>query len=119
MAIEKDLGISEEDVPPALRITLYRVLQEATSNIVKHAAATRMRVSLQRDAEALHLSIEDNGRGFDPLSVCGQCDGCGAGACRGIGLVSMKERVTLSGGHYRLESSPGAGTRIHAWWPIG
>ena len=119
MAIEKDLCISEQDVPPALRITLYRVLQEATSNIVKHAAATRMRVSLQRDAEALHLTIEDNGRGFEPLSVCAQCDGCGTAVCRGIGLVSMKERVTLSGGHYRLESSLGAGTRIHAWWPLG
>jgi PAS domain S-box-containing protein len=119
MVIEKDLGISEEDVPPALRITLYRVLQEATSNIVKHAAAGWMRVSLQRDAEALHLSIEDNGRGFEPLSVCAQGDGFGTAVCRGIGLVSMKERVTLSGGHYRLESSPGAGTRIHAWWPLG
>jgi PAS domain S-box-containing protein len=117
MVIETELGVGEQDVPPRLRITLYRVLQEATSNIVKHAAAGWMRVSLQRDAEALYLTIEDNGRGFDPAAVCAACDRCGTGACRGIGLVSMKERVTLSGGQYRLDSTPGAGTRIHAWWP--
>ena len=119
MEIETALDIAEQDVPSPLKITLYRVLQEATSNILKHAAAGRMRVSLQRDAEALHLTIEDNGRGFDPPGVCAACDGCGVGVCRGIGLVSMKERVTLSGGQYRLDSSPGAGTRIHAWWPAG
>ena len=118
MVIETELGIGEQDVPPPLRITLYRVLQEATSNIVKHAAAGRMRVSLQRDAEALYLTIEDNGRGFEPASICAACEGCSAGVCRGIGLVSMKERVTLSGGQFRLDSTPGAGTRIHAWWPV-
>lgn len=118
MVVDKAISVSEDDVPPALKITLYRVLQEATSNIVKHAAADRMRVSLSRDAEALHLSIEDNGRGFDPVGMCAQCDGCNVVVCHGIGLVSMKERVTLSGGHYRLESSPGFGTRIKAWWPL-
>ncbi len=119
MEIETALDIDEQDVPSPLKITLYRVLQEATSNILKHAAAGRMRVSLQRDAEALYLTIEDNGRGFHPPGICAACDGCGVAVCRGIGLVSMKERVTLSGGQYRLDSSPGAGTRIRAWWPVG
>lgn len=119
MVVEKVLDVREQDVPAPLKITLYRVLQEATSNIVKHAAAERMCVSLCRDADALHLSIEDNGCGFDPDSLCAQCDICDTTACRGIGLVSMKERVTLSGGQYRLDSSPGFGTRIQASWPLG
>jgi len=118
IAVEKALGVSEQDVPSPLKITIYRILQEATSNVIKHSGARRLRVSLQRDDDGLHLSIEDNGRGFDPKKVCAECSGCSTGACRGIGLVSMKERVTLSGGNYRLESSPGFGTRILASWPI-
>ena len=118
IVIDKVLDVSEQDVPPPLKITIYRILQEATSNIIKHSGASRVRVSIHRDDDALHLSIEDNGQGFDPEQVCTQCDGCSTDVCRGIGLVSMKERVTLSGGNYRLESSPGFGTRIFAAWPI-
>ncbi|MGE5320042.1 MAG: sensor histidine kinase, partial [Hyphomicrobiaceae bacterium] len=94
-------------------ITLYRILQEAASNIIKHSGADRMRVSLYRDEEALHLLIEDNGRGFDPAGVASR-----DGESRGLGLISMKERASLSGGCYRLESSPGFGTRVHASWPL-
>ena len=118
IAVEKVLDVSEQDVPAPLKITIYRILQEATSNIIKHSGANQVRVSLHQDDDALHLSIEDNGCGFDPKQVCAQCSVCSTGACRGIGLVSMKERVTLSGGDYRLESSPGFGTHIHASWPI-
>ena len=113
VVVEKVLNVSEQEVPAPLKITLYRILQEATSNIVKHSAADRMRVSLYRGDEALHLQIEDNGRGFDPASVVSR-----DGETRGLGLISMKERVSLSGGSYRLESSPGFGTRIHASWPL-
>jgi PAS domain S-box-containing protein len=118
IAVEKVLDVSEQDVPARLKITIYRVLQEATSNIVKHSGANRVRISLQRDDAGLHLSIEDNGRGFDPKQACAHCDVCSTSSCRGIGLVSMKERVSLSGGNYRLESNPGFGTHILASWPI-
>jgi PAS domain S-box-containing protein len=118
MTIEKHLDVSEHDVPAPLKITIYRILQEATSNIVKHSGANRIRVSLHRDDDALHLSVQDNGHGFDPKQVCAQCGGCDTGVCRGIGLVSMKERVGLSGGSYHLESSPGFGTTIQASWPL-
>lgn len=111
--VEKALLVREEEVPAPLRITLYRIIQEATSNIVKHAAADRVKVSLSRTEDALHLLIQDNGRGFDPDSVVVR-----QGECRGLGLVSMKERVSLSGGSYRLESSPGFGTSIRASWPL-
>jgi signal transduction histidine kinase len=72
-----------------------------------------MRVSLDRIDDVLHLLIEDNGSGFDPFSIQ-YVEGQG----RGMGLLSMKERVTLSGGQYRLDSSPGSGTRIQASWPL-
>jgi len=118
LVVEKILAVAEHEVPDPLKITLYRVIQEASSNIIKHAAADRMRVTLKRDQNALHLTIDDNGRGFDPDALCAKCQTCTTEACRGLGLVSMKERVSLSGGDYRLESSPGAGTHIHAWWPL-
>lgn len=113
IAIEKVVLVSEQEVPAALKITLYRIIQEATSNIVKHAAANRVRISLSRADDELHLQIQDNGRGFDPGSVVVR-----PGECRGLGLVSMKERVSLSGGSYHLESSRGFGTCIRASWPL-
>jgi signal transduction histidine kinase len=113
ISVEKALLVREEDVPAPLRITLYRIIQEATSNIIKHAAADRMKVGLSRTDDALHLLIQDNGRGFEPASVVVR-----PGECKGLGLISMKERVTLSGGNYHLESSPGFGTSIRASWPL-
>jgi PAS domain S-box-containing protein len=115
MTVEKTFNIAERDVPAALHITLYRILQEATNNIVKHAGASKVRVSLNRADEMLHLLIEDNGCGFDPDSI-GRCVD---GQSRGIGLLSMKERASCSGGSYHLESSPGQGTRIEVSWPCG
>jgi PAS domain S-box-containing protein len=113
ITVEKTLRVHEEDVPAFLRITLYRIIQEATSNIIKHAAADRVKIGLFLDDGALHLLIQDNGRGFDPASVMIR-----PGECKGLGLVSMKERVSLSGGSYHLESSPGFGTSIRASWPL-
>jgi PAS domain S-box-containing protein len=113
IAVEKVLQVSEQEVPAPLKIIIYRIIQEATNNIVKHAAADRVRVSLYRANDALHLLIQDNGRGFDPASV-----DCRRGESRGLGLISMKERVSLSGGSYHLESSPGFGTHIRASWPL-
>ncbi len=114
IAVEKTLDIKEEDVPVPLKITLYRILQEATSNIIKHAEADRVWVSLYRNEHGLHLHIEDNGRGFNPY-----CIECSNDTCKGLGLSSMQERVSLSGGSYHLDSSPGFGTRIQASWPLG
>ncbi|MDO9220850.1 MAG: histidine kinase [Thiobacillus sp.] len=114
IAVEKAFNVVEHDVPVTLQITLFRILQEATNNIVKHAGADRMRVSLDRTDDVLHLLIEDNGCGFDPLSIQ-YVEGQG----RGLGLLSMKERASFSGGTYHLESTPGQGTRIKVSWPYG
>ena len=112
IAVEKAFNVAEHDVPVPLQITLYRIIQEATNNIVKHAGADRVRVSLDRVDEALHLRIEDNGRGFEPDSIR-----CTEGQARGLGLLSMKERASVSGGSYRIASAPGQGTCIEVSWP--
>ena len=111
IAVEKAFNVAEHEVPLPLQITLYRIVQEATNNIVKHAGATRVRVGLDRIGDILSLVIEDNGCGFDPDSVPFV-----EGEARGLGLLSMKERAVFSGGSYRIASAPGQGTRIEVSW---
>ena len=90
IAVEKAFNVAEHEVPVPLQITLYRILQEATNNIVKHAGADRVRVSLDRIDEVLHLLIEDNGCGFDPDSIRyveGRGQGAGAAQHEGACIV--------------------------------
>lgn len=112
--VEKDFSIEEKNVPVPLKITIFRIIQEATSNIVKHANASLIRVSLKKAGGALHLSIEDDGAGFDAVEMANYCP-----LHKGLGLLSMKERAKLSGGHYELASAAGQGTRISVLWPLG
>jgi signal transduction histidine kinase len=114
IVVEKTGNVTEHDVPVPLHITLYRILQEAVHNIVKHSAADRIWFRLDRAGDALHLVIRDNGRGFDPVRVKWV-----EGATRGLGLVSMKERAFFSGGTFQLTSAPGEGTCIQVSWPGG
>ncbi len=113
ISVEKVIGVIESDVPKALHITLYRILQEATHNSLKHAHASRISVALQRTGALLQLVIADNGDGYVTDRVA-QKDG----ESHGLGLLSMRERATLSGGDFRLHSSPGQGTRIEIDWRI-
>lgn len=113
LEVSKVVTVEEADVPEKLKITLFRVVQEAMCNIAKHAEASRVRVIFLRTEDSLRLIVEDNGRGFDPAVVAQR-----AGAGRGLGVRGMMERVRLSGGEYRLESAPGKGARIQMSWPI-
>ena len=114
MKVEKELVIHERRIPEPLKITIFRIMQEATSNIVKYAHADLMRVRLKLIDHVLYFSIEDNGDGFDPAEVAIR-----NGSDRGLGLLSMKERATLSGGVYVMESVAGQGTQIRITWHIG
>ncbi len=105
------ISASEADVSEPLKITIFRIVQEATGNALKHAEAERLEIRLTHVEGILHLSIEDNGKGFDPKNVEEHRD-----FIHGIGLQSMKERAELSGGSYEIQSSPGAGTRIGIKW---
>lgn len=111
LRVEKSFGVPESAIPEALKITIFRIVQEAGSNIVKYANADLIRVRLEKRGAALRFSIEDNGNGFDPAEVAER-----VGSDRGLGLSSMKERAGLSGGDCMIESRIGCGTRIRIAW---
>jgi PAS domain S-box-containing protein len=101
-------------LPDDVTICFYRVLQEALTNVAKHAQANHVWVALRCDADTLSLSVEDDGQGFDvpsEVSVARQP--------RGIGLVGMRERLELLGGRLEIKSQPGRGTRLVAYAPLG
>ena len=85
---------------------VYRIVQEALTNVAKHAQATTVRVFLQRLTNTLLVTIEDDGIGFRPEEVSEP------GTTRGIGLVGIRERVMQLRGNLRLETAPGKGTRL-------
>ncbi len=113
LELQTDVALYEEDVPPALRTTIFRVVQEALNNVVKHARARVVRVRLWRADREVHLEVADDGRGF---ATAGNALGAVAGS--GMGLKGMRDRAEFSGGTFRLESEPGKGTTIAAGWPI-
>jgi signal transduction histidine kinase len=84
---------------------VYRIIQEATTNIVRHSAATNCRVYLQRLPSTILLTVEDNGRGFDVNHLP-------ANSQAGFGLLGIRERVAGFRGTFRLESRVGHGTRL-------
>jgi signal transduction histidine kinase len=103
IAVETALG-AEPDVPLATKEALYRIAQEALSNAVKHARATRISLVLAHDPVALTLEVRDDGIGFEST-----------GAFPGhLGLVSIRERTEQIGGTVDVESVPGRGTAVRA-----
>jgi PAS domain S-box-containing protein len=108
-------NISEVRFDKTLETAAYRVVQEAVTNVRKHAKATEVRVSILRmrigdDAFSLKIEVADNGGGFNPAAK--------AGDYAHVGLHSMEERVRLLRGEFRLQSAPGEGTSVHAEFPI-
>jgi signal transduction histidine kinase len=96
---------------PAVASILYRAVQEALSNVVRHAKAARVKICLQRDAGAISCFVQDDGIGFDAEQVFY------ARKAEGLGLVSIRESVRPHGGTLSVSSSPGNGTelRITVW----
>jgi signal transduction histidine kinase len=105
--------VSTEERPPgAVEIALYRIVQEALTNIHKHAQASRALIRVHREGTALCCSVEDDGKGFDVLAA-------GSDSQRhGLGLVGMHERMTAIGGSLKIDSSPGRGTAVHMRVPM-
>lgn len=101
-----DLTVAGErgDLPAGLDLTAYRIVQEALTNVVKHARTQRCRVAVEYEPDAVRVLVTDDGRG-------GPVDGTGHG------LVGMRERVALYGGRLRAESGPGRGFEVAAELP--
>lgn len=101
------------DLPVAVKIGLYRVLQEALSNAYRHGGANRVVVRLRpvvrRGEPRLRMSVSDNGHGFDPGAMQ---------AGRHFGLEGMRDRVEMIGGRFRLRSAPEVGTTIGIEVPV-
>ena len=102
---------AEDRLPPELEVVIYRVVQEALSNVAKHARAHDVEVELNRDDQSLSVYIADDGTGFDPTALAPSRDG-------GLGLFGMRERLALVGGTLVIDTRLGHGTRLRARIPI-
>jgi signal transduction histidine kinase len=101
----------ERRLQPEIESCSYRIIQEAVTNVARHAEATLCRVEIKRQADSLRISVEDDGKGFDQTAAAAQ-------PTRGLGLVGVRERVARLGGTLRLESRPGSGTRLLVDLPV-
>jgi signal transduction histidine kinase len=118
--LERDLGITisaniadiDHLFPETQWITIYRVIQEALTNIGKHAQAENVSFLTRRQEQRVIFSVEDDGKGFDPEPALAQ------EAIKGLGLTTMSERVKILGGNFDLWSRKGQGTRIAFSIPI-
>ncbi len=88
----------EEEIPGNLRLSLFRIIQEQISNIIRHSGATHILIKLQSDAEHIFLTITDNGKGFDPQA-----------AKEGLGLSNIRTRTALFNGRIELQTAPAEG----------
>lgn len=102
-------NLDTEPVNP-MRVVLYRIAQEALTNVRKHSGATRVTVSLDREEDGISMTLIDDGSGFDVTSP----DLASPGH---IGLSEMRERAEMSGGRFEIESRRGVGTNIRVWVP--
>ena len=98
-----------QSIPDDAALCLFRVVQEGLWNVRKHSGAKQAKVRLERSGEKLHLTVSDEGAGFDPSTLQQQS---------GIGLLSMEERLRLLGGQFQIRSRPKQGARIDAWLPL-
>ena len=99
---------SEPDA--AAGLSIYRIVQEALTNVQKHAQAKHVKLTLHDVDRGVQVLVEDDGVGFDPSNAR-------SGGLRHVGLGSMRERAQLAGGTWRVRSAPGAGTQVEFWVP--
>jgi two-component system, NarL family, sensor histidine kinase UhpB len=102
---------SKRRFPSGIEIAMYRIVQEALTNIAKHADADKATVEIGNDERCVWARVQDHGRGFDPQSV-DRSDGSG------LGLFGMQERTTLFNGKLKIDSAPGRGTTVTVRIPL-
>jgi len=108
LQVDLEAQLGSERLPSEVETALYRVVQEALTNIVKHAGAGRVSILISRKGDAVVAVVEDDGSGFDP----------GASRADALGLAGMRERVALVGGRFQIESTVGGGTTLVAEVPL-
>lgn len=109
-----EVGLSvapgKDELDPASATAVFRVFQEILTNVMRHAAATRVEVRLFQEDQALVLDVRDNGRGIRAEEAVGQGS---------MGLLGMRERVRLRGGQVEVSGAPGEGTQVRVTVPLG
>jgi signal transduction histidine kinase len=114
ISVQFELPEFEQRLDTNIETALYRVLQEAFTNVARHAQATEILLRLDRTPSEVVAYVEDNGIGFDVATIM-DVEKNQAGA----GLLGMRERVTLLGGTLTISSEPGAGTQLYLAVPLG
>jgi signal transduction histidine kinase len=112
--IQTHLTVSEdvESLSESYRTGIFRVTQEALANVARHAQASQALVDIHKEAKSVSLKIEDDGQSFEVL------DGIRANGNESLGLLGMRERVEMIGGHFQIESGADKGTTILAHIPL-
>ena len=104
--VKVDAANVSEELPEEHKTCVYRVVQEALHNCVRHADAHNVKITIDQELAGLRLAIEDDGKGFTPQKE------------RGMGLLGIQERVTHLGGAFAVDSSPGRGTSLRVMLPL-
>ncbi|HEV7509550.1 MAG TPA: tetratricopeptide repeat protein [Thermoanaerobaculia bacterium] len=110
LPVRLSLVDAEGAFPPDVSLGLYRIAQEAIANVIRHAGAQAIQVTLKAAGGDLSLEVADDGTGFDPAAA--------REVAGGLGLASIEERARLLGGRCGIDSAPGAGTRIAVTVPL-
>ncbi|HEX8032414.1 MAG TPA: ATP-binding protein [Ktedonobacterales bacterium] len=126
IAVKLDLPREPVRLSPERTIAVYRIAQEALTNIAKHAGAHSVMMGVQVVGDMLELQVRDDGRGFDPVALTrpaqrasgGGASGYAEAAGPGVGLFGMEERARLAGGTLRIQSRPEHGTFVHLTVPM-
>lgn len=106
--VQVQAALGEERLGPEIETALYRIVQEALTNVVKHAHANAISVVLTKKGDSVMALIEDDGQGFDPSQTAGD----------GLGMLGMRERIALLRGRVVVESSQGSGTTVVVEVPV-
>lgn len=112
ICLDTYIDLEENNVPVPLKTVIFRIMQEALNNIVKHAKANSVRVHLRKTGQVIEMLIEDNGKGFDVDSLASR-----SVSDKGFGIAGMRERAEFSGGAFVLRSHIKGGTVVHVSWP--
>jgi signal transduction histidine kinase len=109
LPVDVQADVLPPHLPRSIALSVYRVAQEALRNVVRHANASSVRLSIATAEEGIRLAVSDNGTGFDPDSRAHRSN---------LGHASMRERMRLVGGRLEIESNLGRGTTVIAWVPV-
>jgi signal transduction histidine kinase len=109
--VDLDAQAPPPDIAPEVEVALYRIFQEALTNVARHAEARRVQAFIRPEAGMMVLVVQDDGRGFDPSKAVKAGD-------HRAGLTGMRERLLGLGGRLDVTTSPGQGVRLEARMPL-